>query len=210
MNAADREQFAAALVAMSEVYRHELSESMLSVYWAVLSRYDLQSVLHALEAHAADPDHGHFMPKPADLVRVISGGSNAKALEAWAKVIAAVGLLGSYKSVCFDDAAIHLTIHDMGGWPSVCSITDKVSPFKQKEFCERYTAIARRNPTRYPSHLPGVFELENKHGSHPFPPPALVGDQSKAERILSSGSEAEKISITLTDSRIARIGHADD
>jgi len=66
--------------------------------------------------HLMNPDTGQFLPKPADIVRMLGGRTLDRALMAWAKVDKAVRQIGTYESVVFDDALIHRVLHEMGGW----------------------------------------------------------------------------------------------
>lgn len=38
-------------------------------YFRMLSRYSLEEIANALEAHMMNPDHGHYLPGPSDVVR---------------------------------------------------------------------------------------------------------------------------------------------
>jgi len=65
-----------------------------------------------------------WMPKIADIVRMIDGSTQSAAATAWAKVMRAVGSVGQYQSLAFDDPVIHLAIDETGGWISLCRIEE--------------------------------------------------------------------------------------
>jgi len=67
------------------------------------------------------------MPKPADIIRAIKGNSQTQSLQAWSKVEDAIRLVGPYRSVVFDDLAIHGVLQEMGGWVKLCQALGKNS-----------------------------------------------------------------------------------
>ena len=52
--------------------------------------------------------------------------------------------VGAYRSVAFDDGAIHAAIEDMGGWPAVCRGKADELPFLQKRFTDLHRAYSSR------------------------------------------------------------------
>ncbi len=101
-------------------YRQDLTPFAIGVWWQACEPFDMEQVMRALTAHATDPDRGHFPPKPADLIRVLRGTHGDRALMAWSKAYGAIGSVGGYTSVAFDDPAIHAAITDLGGWSTFC------------------------------------------------------------------------------------------
>ena len=67
---------------------------------------DLRAVADALNRHAVNPDNGQFLPKPADIVRLINGNTVDRALVAWSTVERAIRSTGPYQSVVFDSPEI--------------------------------------------------------------------------------------------------------
>jgi hypothetical protein len=53
------------------------------------------------------------MPKPADIVRNLQGTASDRSLIAWGKLLEAMRRVGAYRSVAFDDGAIHAAVEDM-------------------------------------------------------------------------------------------------
>ncbi len=132
MNAADRAQFFKVLGGVYDFYSRDLSTFAGQVWWQSCERFDFEQVTKAFSAHLMDAEHGRFLPKPADLVRVLQGTRTDRSLMAWAKVLDAIQRVGAYASVCFDDGLIHAAIEDMGGWVALCRCTNDDLPFLQK------------------------------------------------------------------------------
>ena len=115
-------EFAKTLLAVADYYGKELSTGVVDLYWQGLREYDLDAVRRALWAHARNPDTGQFMPKIADVAKVMQGRTSDQAAVAWSKVDQAVRRVGTYQCVVFDDPVIHRVIADMGGWVHILSL----------------------------------------------------------------------------------------
>jgi hypothetical protein len=203
MQAADKPAFKALLTDALAFYRQDVSKFALSVWWAACERFDLEQVSKALTAHAMDPERGQFAPKPADVVRVLQGTHTDRSLMAWAKFYAAMGRVGSWRSVVFDDPSIHATIEDLGGWQALCSGTAEELPFLQRRFCDAHRAYSRRPGHPYPPRVAGAFELTN--GFVRDCDVALVGDKDECLRVQAGGS-AQREQITSMSAAVAQLG----
>lgn len=189
MQLTDQEQFYGVMTSVFELYGKKASPELLELYFSVLKEYDIADVVRALNLHAIDPDSGQFCPKPADVVRLIGGSKQTRALQAWSRVERAVREIGPYQSVVFDEPIIHAVLEDMGGWIDLCSIgSEKDLEFRGHEFAKRYQGYALQGGARhYQSHMTGLIEADCNTKKLPTPKPMLIGDQSKALRVLQSG-----------------------
>lgn len=95
-----KSQFFATLTGVCELYGKSATPELLALYWQLLVGYDLMEVQRAFQAHAMNPDTGQFMPKPADVVRHIDGGSQTRAAMAWQKVDKALRCVGAGTRWC--------------------------------------------------------------------------------------------------------------
>lgn len=183
-----------------DFYAKDLSEFAMSVWWESMRQYDLPAVQQAMNRHVMNPDAGQFMPKPADVVRMLGGTTADAALRAWAKVDRAVRQVGPYASVAFDDALIHRVLHDMGGWVGLGQKSEDEWPFVAREFETRYRGYAMRNERpEYPPVLIGLAEAENGTRGMRSEPPRLIGDAEKARIVLSGGTTRPLIGFTIGD-----------
>ena len=189
MQQSEFDAFSEMLQAVAEYCGKPLSPGVIAIYWQGLKDLDLPAVRHALNAHVQNPDTGQFMPKIADVRRMLGGTTQDSALRAWAKVDKAVRHVGPYASVAFDDALIHRVLHDMGGWVGLASKTEDEWPFVAKEFENRYRGYAMRNERpEYPPALTGIAEADNARRGLRSDPPRLIGDASKAEAVMQGGT----------------------
>lgn len=193
MDANDYAAFRQILKRTMAVYDKTLSNEMADVWFDALADVSVEAFAHALTAHVRNPDTGQFPPKPADVIKAITGGIDAVCQLAWTKVAGAVGSVGPWQSVAFDDPLIHRVIDDMGGWPAMCGHGEKEWPFTQKEFMQRYRAIQTRQvPVDHAPYLIGLSEASNARRGVELPERlsrlSLVGDKQRAQAVMASGS----------------------
>lgn len=169
MTARDQRDFTAMMTAVFSIYDREINEGMIGYYFNALIDFPLSSVKEAFMQHTNDPDRGQFWPKPADVVRHISGGKGTQALAAWDEALRGVREVGYYGTVTFADWLILVVIDRMGGWMAFCSMDEDDKPFKQREFIERYTAYLSRPPANIPASLPGYHEATNAMSGYRTP-----------------------------------------
>lgn len=190
-------RFGKALAALAEYYGRELSDGVVALYWQGLQQYAIEDIEAAIGRHLQNPDSGQWMPKIADIVRMIDGTTQSAAALAWAKVMRAVGAVGQWQSVGFDDALIHLAIDDIGGWPKLCQTTEAELPFAQKRFETNYRAYRQRGQDipAHPRYLVGVAEQQCVAQGYRADPPLLVGDKERAQLVLRGGSDAPRLPV---------------
>lgn len=205
MNDNEMEQFAEVWTAAYAVYGRTVSLPMLDVVFSALSSYSLRDIRTGLSGHIKNPDTGQFPPKPADVIKHISGNSQSSAGEAWAKVDFAVRCVGNYRSVVFDDPKIHAAIERLGGWVKVSTTGGDEYPFLQNHFLKLYQGFTVQPPQTFPRKLLGTCEHQNDQSSsflrgRADNEPALIGDREKAKQVYLGGKEqgVTKISHTGT------------
>jgi hypothetical protein len=188
MVATDRETFFILIADVYAFYGKTFSAFVGNVWWAAMQAYELAAVESALGRHCANPDAGQYLPKPADAVRMLQGGTQDSAMVAWAKVDRAVRHVGTYQSVVFDDPLIHRVLHDMGGWVPLGNKPEKEWPFIAKEFENRYRGYRMRSETpEYSRILIGLAEAQNNEAGRASQPPVLIGDEVRAQQVMRGG-----------------------
>lgn len=213
MKQSDFDDFLDIMQLVSEQYGKKPSDGLISLYWQGLKNYEFPAVREAIGRHLGNTDTGQFMPKIADIIRMMQGSSQDTAFAAWSKVDKAVRAVGPYESVVFDDPLIHKVLHDMGGWLSLCEKDDEAWPFLQNEFVNRYKGFKSRNErVEYPAKLIGIFEANNAKEGRRIAPPMLIGDATKAKEVLTLGSSGSQL-LGVTrfeeiENQVARIGKA--
>ena len=205
----DRDEFRAIIEQLWTLYNQKQKPETMQIagYWEALKVYSLVDVRTALNTHYTNPDNGQFLPKPADLVRLLQGDSQSQAGQASTKVDKALRIHGPYRDVCFDDPIIHKVIADMGGWVHFCTRSnDDDYVFQIKEFENRYQAYVNRPPAEYPRLLTGISAHGNGvRGYQRKELPALVGNPERAEQVYRHGGDQQSLADQRNRNRIAAL-----
>jgi hypothetical protein len=191
VNISDQQAFRQLLGGVYSYYRTELTPFHIDVFWQGLKAYPFNAVKDAFNRHLVNPDNGQFLPKLADVVKLIDGGTADRALIAWTKFELAVGHVGAHRSVVFDDAIIHAVAEDMGGWVHLCGKKIDEWPFVRNEFVNRYRAYAMKPLTTYPAKLIGISEAHNGADGRLLrfiDPPTFVGIEERAREVMHNGA----------------------
>lgn len=198
MQPSDRAKFAQLITDVLAYYRQDASRFVLDLWWNACQAFDLEQIRAAIQRHCTDPERGQFAPKVADLSRILQGTSTDRAALAWGKVHEAMGSVGAYTDVVFDDPATHAVIEDLGGWPKLCRTPLDEMGYLQHRFTEGHRAYSGRGQFEYPRRLMGDRSPDHEYQAKglPLPRPALVGDARRAEQVYLQGSVAGKTAIT--------------
>lgn len=180
--------FEQALIATAAMYGKVISEFELSIWekTPALAKCDDETKKRALQAHIENPDNGQFMPKIADIVRLIDGDSKDRAMLAWGKAFNAITQVGQYEDVCFDDGVIHNVIDEMGGWTKFCLMTFDEISYTQDRFCKLYRANSRANKP-YPKVLIGISGEQNRLSGQKVAKPVPIGNVEQCRLVYKNG-----------------------
>lgn len=198
----DYDDFVMILNATAELLAptRPLSSVAISMWWNVMKPYDLPAVRQAFDRHMHNTDSGQFMPKPADILKMMQGTSQDSALVAWAKVDKAVRQVGTWESVAFDDPLIHHVLSEMGGWVALGTKLEKEWPFIAKEFENRYRGYKLRNEIpEYPRVMIGVYQAQNSQEGRESRAPILIGDAQTATHVMQGGTDRPMLSFARAD-----------
>lgn len=199
----DFEKFAHSLAIISDVYGKSMSEGAIMLWWKALESYEFNQVDRAMMMAIRD---SRFLPKPADIIRLIEGSVEDRASIAWGKVLEAASGVGGYQDVCFDDPIIHSAIMDCGGWPAICQTETENLSYTQHRFTECYRAYIGRK-FDHPAVLFGNRSPDSEYEKKglPIPRPILIGDRAKAMAVKLSGSKYGKTAIDFSGGSIKMI-----
>lgn len=199
MNADDKKRFGNLIAEVMAFYKQEISTFALNVWWQACEGYSFEQCSKAITAHAMDAEKGVFPPKPADIVRQLSGTATDRALMAWGKVFDAMGRVGAYTDVVFDDAVIHAVVTDLGGWVKICRSELAELSYLQHRFTESYRTYAQRGIGDYPRRLVGDRSSDDTYMMRGLPPPkpAVVGDVVQARLVYQRGQLQARIGASM-------------
>lgn len=197
MQPADSMPFITLIEGVYSFYGKASSTFAADVWWQALKPYDLDAIRDALGRHCVNPDNGQFLPRPADVVRMLEGSTLDSAVTAWTKVDHAVRHVGTYATVAFDDPLIHRCIADMGGWPQLGQKQVDEWPFVAKEFQTRYRGYkSRREIGAYPPVLIGIFDQQNRQQGHADQVPVMIGAPERVREVVRLGTNRPMLQIT--------------
>lgn len=196
MQTNDMPQFIQMLHNLCEMYgKPRMSDEVAMLHFGALQDYSLEDVRKGFFAALRNPDSGQFMPRPADVIRELSGSSETRASAAWAKVRHAIERVGHMPSVVFDDAVIHAVVADMGGWVQLSLVTYDELPFRERDFLRFYRSYMGRDLGDYPRKLAGMAETENTAAGHAVAEPQLLGDAQKCLAVMRGGSDKPRLTV---------------
>jgi len=153
----DKRKFGELMITMADVFdpKGTISPFKTEIYFRVLSGKPIEAIERAI-IEIIKTRKFHSFPKPAELLELIDGKNEDRAILAWVCVREAIGSIGGYESVAFDDPVINKVIETMSGWVELCNTETKEMTWKQKEFERVYILMDRREHTGYPKSLPGI------------------------------------------------------
>jgi hypothetical protein len=179
----DKNKFAVIMNDMGETFERKISPGLMKTYFSVLINYSIDEVEKAFISHLLDPDQGMFFPKPANIVKQLSGTSKqqeqaveGRAEIAWNVILGEMSRIGSYGSLKLDDRQALASVTAVGGWKKICSQTHDQLVWVKKEFISCYENYERTPLEALPMNLPGRIELD-KHKS----------EQSQGMKSLAAG-----------------------
>jgi hypothetical protein len=189
MQHSEKQEFGQLLTNVMAYYGKDASDFLLDAWWGACSGVSLEQVQKAINQHIRDAERGAFPPKVSDIVRSLQGTATDRATIAWGKVLGAMGSVGAYTDVVFDDAAIHAAIVDCGGWTKICRGDLKDLSYLQHRFCQAHKAYTERGEFEYPRQLGGDRSPDSEYLKYgrPLPKPALVGDPVRAAQVMRDG-----------------------
>lgn len=198
----DRREFALMLRDVYLFYGKdkEFSDTAVDIWWQAMKPFDFAAVRESFGRHAVNPDKGSFMPKPADIVRMMGGSTLDSAMVALSEFERALSEVGTYMTVVFEDPLIHVVVDEMGGWVQLGHVTSKDWEFRRNEFLNRYRSYKSRSETPpFRPRLIGICDGENATKGYKVDDTylRLIGDAATCKRVMALGSDsAGRLSIT--------------
>ena len=129
-------------------------QSVSLALFEALSEYPFEAVARAVGEHCKTQ---RFFPMLADIRDLIDGTPEEQAAEAWGVVLDARRRYRAWRGVRFPNPAFHYAIRIMGGWESLCNVTDEELYWRGKDFRELYITGMRKARWEYePAYFKGI------------------------------------------------------
>jgi hypothetical protein len=158
---------------LAEAFGRKLTKTTIEAYAIGLRGLSDQQIKKASEAAIQSCK---FMPSPAEL-RELAGVARVsdRAELAWLALESAMGRLGAYKSVDFDDRVTNAVIRSLGGWQALFEVESKDWEFYRGKFLKSYEALSRAGVgDQQSAPLLGLFDQENMKNGFGAKPPVLI------------------------------------
>jgi Domain of unknown function (DUF6475) len=155
----NKTEFLKYMTALSEIKNKPLSQLTIEMYWQTLQEYSDELCIMAFTRAIKEIK---FFPQPCELIDFITGADDISliTMKAWTAVVEAVKSIGNYRSVQFDEPAIHSCIEVMGGWEYFCNATNEEWKWKRIEFEKLFPVMLKKG-----NHLPylqGITEQDQR------------------------------------------------
>lgn len=174
----DHERFLRNMLGLLEVFREpEMSEFRILAYKSALEPFTDKQIERAILEAARTKK---FFPKPVELVELIQGNGEDKALTAWEQLQQAVSRAGAYQSVLFEDPKIARVIKILGGWETVCLWPMDEMQFRRHEFLQAYKGLSDNGP---PEVLAGIHDRQNTAIGYGSAAPVVIGPIQARQRL---------------------------
>ena len=136
----NKTMFKDAMTLLGTIFDKEVLSTVIKVYWQVLSPYTDDQFHKAVEAHMRV---GKFFPRPADLIELIEGTSQANAHEEWGEVMKQ---LRDSTNATFDKPTAR-AVNTIGGVAYLATMNYRDLEFKKKDFIDVYESLDDSDPT---------------------------------------------------------------
>jgi len=169
MDDSNKTEFATLYYALGEYYEKNVSKELLMMLFDDLMEFTINDVKGGAKAHRADPKHGTFFPKAADIIRHLQTGklsTGEKAELAWAEVMQRLRSSGSYGGLKIEDRQGIAALKAFITWKEFCAMDASKLTWAKKEFISMYSTYDKTPLDMLPSSLPGLVELHNHKERH--------------------------------------------
>jgi len=170
------EAFAANMTGMAEVFGVEMSPVKLMIYEKALGKFSDQEIQKAVDVAITTLK---FFPKPVELIELIDGKPDERAVQAWGTLLETIQRHGAYRSVVFDDPKIASVVEMMGGWREVCTWRVEDTSMRGSQFQKLYRGLNGCRPENKTLIGVGDQALAVSGYGERIPPPVSAGGSLK-------------------------------
>lgn len=165
------------------------------LYFDTLADLPFAAVAEGVKRHmkACTGVSGRFAPLPADIILALFGTPEQQAAKAWTHVRMAMGKIGLYNSVRFDDPKIHFALAACGGWSGLGWATIDKEPCFRRAYLAAITNEVSWDDV--PHHMAGENELDggwNWRSDQIVDVKTLEYGELDGNRLLSAAEQKQK------------------
>ena len=171
MNDSDKKEFAQTMKLAAIAYDREFDPSMMRAYFEFLEDHSIDEIKSAVKSHCKGTGvESKFFPKVADITAQILGtkkqsdqAAQFNAEAAWLSIPKAISGVGVYRIPKFHDPVTAACVSVMS-WKTLCSMTEKDTVWKMKEFVELYQNLKNKPLDQLPNNIQGLESIQEMKG----------------------------------------------
>lgn len=148
-------EIARAILAMADVFGHQMSKDSLTLYVSTLRGFEHNEVLAAIRRATSESE---FMPRPQTVLAILESRTNRDALRAWEILTHAIRAIGHVHTPKFGDGRLNNYVRMMGGWSAVCRWMEDELHWRRREFLSQYDDLPEEE---WQSAIPRLEALPN-------------------------------------------------
>ena len=190
----DFTKFSEIIFFMADNFSVNLKDGAVSMRFEALKEYSIEQIQKAATSIVKTRKYTK-MPTIADFIDHIDGSSEDRAAIGALKVWNAIGRVGNYETVVFDDPVTMAVIEQyFQGWIKLCEMPEKDKPWFMRDFEKTYKSFKSAGIKKY-GKLIGTSEADNAERGYidHIPEPKLIGDKKVAEVVLIGNAKYKEI-----------------
>lgn len=156
--------FAGHLAGLAEALAAPLSQAQITAYFGALRKYELESVVRAINEALITL---RWFPKPVELIDLIEGAPSEQSLQAWHLVTDAIQRGGYYSSLYTDNPLIAFAIRrTFTSWMEAANELPAASSPTYTSLSKRFMAafdLAKKQPAPVDCYFLGFYEMQNRN-----------------------------------------------
>lgn len=171
----DEKAYKESMVYLESLWGHELSPMRVRQYYQILRMIPDDRWPGVVERviQTFRPYRGHEFPAPSVFLDCAGLTTDDRVANGMLILKRAVPRIGQYESVDFKDLALHAVVESYGGWPLICTWSEKDWAYNARAFKEAYASAIKGGKVG-PEVLLGIAAAENlkngyrKHLGHVY------------------------------------------
>ena len=198
-----RIEFARCVAVLSAGVGREMAETQIDVWFELLGDLTFEQLKAGIVRGLRNYKFAGFPPVGQIREWAGAGGDELRiedrAALAWGRLLNAIGSVGAYESVDFDDPAINAAVRSLGGWQALCDTSShELRAFVRPRFVESYRAhVAAGVQSHDAEPLAGIIAGNHGRDGYEAPEPRRIETNlPQTVRVIASAPQQQPRRIT--------------
>lgn len=189
----DKVKFTGCMAGLQAYFGKILTDEVLEMYWDSIKNLDEIDFVRAVANLKNNFITTSACPFPliAHFLESCGRAPDQQAQNVITKLRNAIREHGKYNTINFGNGALHTVIVRYGGWPAICTWSDKDWQLNERNFIAAYKAAMAYGDTSGP--VIGITEAENKLTGYDkyTPPPVQIIEEKTKPKITQNSTATE-------------------